>query len=114
MSFELTTQPEENTPTLDNLQERTLDIKKEIDQLANGDTRVIADRILGKLNDLLDALDPAKLANMRGKEIMSAIKESVETINILIGKKDNSNNVIVNIINNNEKPVMVGVITQAP
>jgi hypothetical protein len=51
---------------------------------------------------------------MRGKEIMSAIKESVETINILIGKKDNSNNVIVNVINNNEKPVMVGVITQAP
>lgn len=103
---------EEAKPALDALQERSLDIKKEIQQLAEGDTKVTAERILGKLNDLLDAFTPEKMDSMPGKNLMSAIKESVETINILIGKKDASSSVVVNIINSSEKPTMIGVITK--
>lgn len=105
---------EELKPALDDLQERSLDIRREIQSLADGSTKVTAERILVKLNDLLDAFTPEKMDSMPGKNLMSAIKESVETINLLIGKKDASQSIIVNIVSSSEKPPMVGVITQTP
>lgn len=103
--------PEEKIlPTLDDLKDRSLDIKNEIDKLKEGDTKVTANRILEKLSDLLDAFTPEKMDSMPGKNLMSAIKESVETINILIGKQEIKGNIVVNIINTSEKPSMIGVI----
>ena len=101
----------DNAPALDDLKSRSLDISREIQHLAEGDTKVTANRILEKLNDLLDAFTPEKMDTMRGKELMGAIKESVETINILIGKKEASGGVTIQIVSATEKPVMIGVIT---
>lgn len=88
---------EEKSLTIDDLNSRSLDIRKEIDALKDGDTKITAQRILTKLNDLLDAFTPEKMDSMPGKNLMSAIKESVETINLLIGKQDNRNSITVNI-----------------
>jgi hypothetical protein len=96
---------EEKALTLDELQDRSLDIKNEIQKLKEGDTKITAQRILGKLNDLLDAFTPEKMDAMPGKNLMSAIKESIESINILIGKQDNSNNVTVILTNYGDKKI---------